>query len=256
MAAYNALSIITISRADAIGLERTIRSILDQTEHPAQLVLVLSGYESGYTERVLAEVRAIIDCLIICDADSGLYNAMNIGLHRASSPFVLFLNGGDTLASAHTLANIERIHQGSYCLAGRSIQRFEDVEIHRAPRLDSFELEPGMAHQAFIAPRDPSVTFDESAGVNADRVWMDACCRKFGVVAVDENISVFDLGGYSNKPSLRLARDYASRGRYSELFRLWLKFILHAVAGRRRAYILLARAKGWRVDLVRGRSLC
>ena len=97
------LSIITINYNDAIGLQKTLNSIISQTctdfEHvivdgasPDNSVEVIEKYA---TEASLKGIKVTW----ISEKDKGIYNAMNKGIEMASGEYIEILNAGDILAS-------------------------------------------------------------------------------------------------------------------------------------------------------------
>lgn len=95
------LSIITINRNNAQGLEKTLESVTAQTCRDFEHIIIdgASSDESvsaikEYAENSRSQVKWI------SESDSGIYNAMNKGIRMASGNYVQFLNSGDCLADA------------------------------------------------------------------------------------------------------------------------------------------------------------
>lgn len=89
------LSIITINKDNRLGLQKTIDS-LRQLQGPYQWVFIDSASTDGSVE--LANQFAKAGDVVLSEPDTGIYNAMNKGVLKASQDKVLFLNSGDTLA--------------------------------------------------------------------------------------------------------------------------------------------------------------
>lgn len=94
------LSIITINRNNAVGLDKTIQSVLSSTMTDYEYIVVdgdseddsvdvIRKYESKYSGRFKW----------ISEPDKGIYNAMNKGIEMASGKYLQFLNSGDCLVS-------------------------------------------------------------------------------------------------------------------------------------------------------------
>jgi len=88
-------SLITVTHQDAIGLEKTCNSILEQKFSDFEWIVVHSGAEDGTREKV-ANFELKPD-YFISEKDEGIYDAMNKGLSRAQGQWVLFLNSADFL---------------------------------------------------------------------------------------------------------------------------------------------------------------
>lgn len=97
------LSIITINYNNAQGLEKTLNSVLSQTNTQVEHVIVdgasidnavevIQQYEKDATARGIKVVW-------VSEKDKGIYNAMNKGIKMASGEYIQILNSGDCLAS-------------------------------------------------------------------------------------------------------------------------------------------------------------
>ncbi len=95
------VSIITINRNNAKGLENTLKSIENQTYKNFELI-VIDGNSSDKSVDVINQHTPIINYWI-SEPDKGIYNAMNKGIAKATGTFCLFLNSGDCLAQKNSL---------------------------------------------------------------------------------------------------------------------------------------------------------
>ena len=107
------LSIITINRNNAAGLEKTMASVLAQTYTDLEYVVV----DGASTDGSVAVIRRFSEQFgdrikWISEPDTGIYNAMNKGMQMASGDYYQILNSGDCLASADVteqmLAELQR----------------------------------------------------------------------------------------------------------------------------------------------------
>ncbi len=94
------LSIITINRNNAAGLEKTMRSVAAQTIGDFEYVVV-DGASTDKSVEVIRSLEASFCGRLkwISEPDKGIYNAMNKGIGMASGDYLQFLNSGDCLAS-------------------------------------------------------------------------------------------------------------------------------------------------------------
>ena len=94
------LTIITINRNNASGLEKTMRSVESQTCKDFEYIVVdgasidnsigvIKSFELGFGKRLKWT----------SEPDNGIYNAMNKGIEMASGKYLEFLNSGDCLVS-------------------------------------------------------------------------------------------------------------------------------------------------------------
>lgn len=175
------LSIITVTRNDAKGLECTMRNIAaqgrDDIEH-----LIIDGASTDGSQQV-AESLATPYTTIISEHDRGIYDAMNKGLAKARGKYVMFVNAGDTLHNDHTLNDIiDAIYSNEEpgVIYGQTVivggdDRHEIGPRHlEAPReltLKSFREGMVVCHQAFVALRRITPRFDIKYKYSADYEW-------------------------------------------------------------------------------------
>ena len=98
------LSIITVNYNDAIGLERTIRSVISQTFHDYEFIIIDGGSTDNSVD-VIKKYEEHIDYWI-SEHDGGIYSGMNKGLCQAKGDYLNFMNGGDSYYSPNVLEHI------------------------------------------------------------------------------------------------------------------------------------------------------
>jgi len=87
------LTIITINYNNRNGLKKTIESVVNQTFHDFEYIIVDGGSTDGSVD-VINEYADKIDYWI-SEPDNGIYNAMNKGILRATGEYCNFMNSGD-----------------------------------------------------------------------------------------------------------------------------------------------------------------
>jgi glycosyltransferase involved in cell wall biosynthesis len=98
------LSIITVNKNNALGLERTIKSVIEQTFPDYEYIIIDGASNDGSTD--IIQKYADKTTYWVSEGDSGIYNAMNKGIKKASGDYCLFLNSGDWLIESKTLENV------------------------------------------------------------------------------------------------------------------------------------------------------
>ena len=93
------LSIITINRNNAAGLEKTMRSVADQTFKEFEYIVVDGASTDGSVEVIQKMESEFAHLQWVSELDSGIYNAMNKGIRMASGDYIQILNSGDCLAA-------------------------------------------------------------------------------------------------------------------------------------------------------------
>lgn len=94
------LSIITINRNNAVGLERTMQSVWNQTRKDFECIVVDGASTDGSVEIIKYYSTLFQDRMRwVSEPDKGIYNAMNKAIRMASGDYLQFVNSGDILAS-------------------------------------------------------------------------------------------------------------------------------------------------------------
>jgi len=102
-------TIATVTYNAEATLGRTLKSVASQDyariEH-----LIIDGCSTDHTlslvQRYVEENQARHNIRLVCEPDSGLYDAMNKALQCAAGDYIVFLNAGDCLHSTDTISAI------------------------------------------------------------------------------------------------------------------------------------------------------
>lgn len=89
------ITIVTINYNDAIGLEKTIKSVLNQTTKNFEFVVIDGNSSDGSKEVIKKYEDKFSYC--VSEKDNGIYHAMNKGIQAAKGDYLLFMNSGDVL---------------------------------------------------------------------------------------------------------------------------------------------------------------
>lgn len=102
------LSIITINYNNLEGLRQTIASVVGQTFHDFEYIIVDGDSTDGSKEFVSETAKKYPNLVAhaISEPDSGIYNAMNKGIRLAKGEYCLFLNSGDRLYLPTTIEEV------------------------------------------------------------------------------------------------------------------------------------------------------
>jgi glycosyltransferase involved in cell wall biosynthesis len=98
------LSIVTVCFNNKEGLDKTIRSIISQTFHDYEFIIIDGGSSDGSAD-VIKKYEDKISYWI-SEKDNGAYYAMNKGIAKANGEYCLFLNSGDYLNSDDILQKV------------------------------------------------------------------------------------------------------------------------------------------------------
>ncbi|WP_051651908.1 glycosyltransferase family 2 protein [Prevotella sp. P6B1] len=98
------ISIVTINFNNGDGLERTIKSVQEQTYQDIEHI-VIDGASTDNSVDVIKSLEEKI-AYWVSESDKGIYNAMNKGVAQAHGEYCLFLNSGDRLFKPDSLEKV------------------------------------------------------------------------------------------------------------------------------------------------------
>lgn len=185
-------SVITVCYNAQATLEDTIQSVIAQTYHHVEYIIV-DGASKDRTLSIINRYRDRITT-VVSEPDKGLYDAMNKGLRLATGDYVCFLNAGDSFHEddtlqqmVHTLRELTELPDVLY---GETT--LVDAEGHfvRMRRLQAPEhltwhsFRQGMlvCHQAFFAKRTLAEPYDLRYRFSADFDWCIRIMKKSKVL--------------------------------------------------------------------------
>lgn len=97
------VSVITVCRNAGESLLQTAQSIMSQTYHPIEFIII----DGASTDNTLSVIQQIekecghlgINLQWVSEKDGGVYDAMNKGVNMAHGEWLNFMNAGDSMAS-------------------------------------------------------------------------------------------------------------------------------------------------------------
>ena len=93
------LSIVTINRNNAEGLEKTLQSVASQTYKEFEYVIVDGASTDRSVEVIKSYESRFPHLKWLSEPDKGIYNAMNKGIRMATGDYIQILNSADCLAA-------------------------------------------------------------------------------------------------------------------------------------------------------------
>lgn len=208
------LSIITINYNNKEGLIKTFNSIKIQTWQDFEFIVIDGGSNDGSKE--LIEENSRINYWV-SEKDSGVYQAMNKGIRKATGEYVIFMNSGDFFYEATTLEKI--LHQLDLnidILYGNSFFFKPDGSsfIERPPKKLSFSFfcDTSINHQAAFIKRElfyEYFFYNEKYKICADWEFFVVliCLNNISYKHIEEVICYYDYSGISAQPENRAAYD-------------------------------------------------
>ena len=105
------ISIITVVFNGETDLEKTILSVIEQTYHNVEY-LIIDGGSTDNTVSILQQYNSVINYWL-SEADNGIYDAMNKGAKLAQGEYLLFLGADDYLYHNDIITTVINQVQGS-----------------------------------------------------------------------------------------------------------------------------------------------
>lgn len=184
-------SVITVCYNAEATLEDTIQSVISQTYHHVEYIIV-DGASKDRTMDIVNRYRDRI-AVVVSEPDKGLYDAMNKGIRLATGDYLCFLNAGDSFHEDDTLQQmVHSIHslQLPDVLYGETELVDHEGHFLRMRRLQAPEhltwksFRQGMlvCHQAFFARRDLVMLYDLRYRFSADFDWCIKIMKKSKVL--------------------------------------------------------------------------
>lgn len=201
------LSIITVCRNNRQGLEATILSVVKQSYSSYEFIIVDGASDDG-TIDLIKQYESQIDWWV-SEKDSGIYNAMNKGIQKATGEYCLFLNSGDCLSSTNILEKVFAEDHKADIVYGNLIRKKGDRNYRITQYPDKLTLYnffapiPSIHHQASFIKRslfDKFGFYREDFKIISDwefffkAIILNNCTTKH----IEQNITIFDSFGISS----------------------------------------------------------
>jgi len=243
------ISVITVCKNAETSLSKTIESVFSQTYRDMEY-LVVDGASTDNTVAIIKEHAQRYSIKWTSESDSGIYQAMNKGVARATGEILFFLNSGDTFADKTVLSRIaDEFEKKEVELLYGNVIFTDDTgrsRVKRFDRVDRFFLfqetinHQSMFYAASIFKRIGG--FHENYRIVAD---YEHLCRMFAarITAryLDMNICIYPMGGVSSKQE-NLALYHSERMRVREQYFTRLETTLYSNRFYREARRLLRKS--------------
>ena len=207
------VSIITVVFNGIDTLERTVKSVVNQTYQNIEYIIVDGGSNDGTLNLIKKYEKNISKW--ISEPDNGLYDAMNKGIMLATGDYFWFINSGDEIAANDTLQKVFEKSDLADFYYGQTVMIDNDNQIIGSRRLtppDNLtwkDFRNGMlvSHQSVIVSRKVAGMYDINYRFSADFEWTLSSLKKSSkTVNTHLALSKFLDGGLTKKnivPGLR-----------------------------------------------------
>ena len=223
------VSVVTVVFNDAKGLERTIKSVINQTYENVEFIII-DGGSTDWTIDVIKKYEDRIDYWV-SEKDGGIYDAMYKGIEATPGTWVNIMNAGDVFFDDDVLraVNFQEFEQSSL-IYGNKLQNGKTIYPLKIEKLKIGEI---MAcHQSMFFNKkilNNDLFYDARLLIYADYELVNKIYLKYNsFIYLDQVISVFEGGGISSRVSMQKRKDkYFTLYKYYGLFGL-----MHAIAYR------------------------
>ena len=246
------LSIITINRNNASGLKKTIESVVTQnlTDFTEVEYIIIDGNSTDGSQEVIKEfvgnpAHKHKITYWVSEVDSGIYNAMNKGIKKATGEYCLFLNSGDFLIENNlhkVIAFTKENNNADIIYADMpAYQGYKTMHYPDPNKIDAnFFIDNTINHQNSLIKKELFTTlglYSESYKIGADRLF-------FLKVSLNDKkflhspicISLYDRSGISGNPEYNEIQKIEKKKIIEETFPKISKSILELLEYRNSTY--------------------
>jgi glycosyltransferase involved in cell wall biosynthesis len=209
---YPKITVITVIFNNKDLLEKTIKSVINQTYSNIEYIIIDGGSTDGSIE-IIKKYEDKIDNWT-SEPDKGIYDAMNKGIKRATGEYINFLNAGDVFYNGKVLekvaASLDSCKNKFFC--GRTRKIYPKYRTFTCKTMQRLKYGIMPSHQASFVGRQVLLdmgNFDLDYSSSAD---FDFYCRFFkkgGEVSFSDIIVAdFLAGGMSSRKEISYFETY------------------------------------------------
>jgi glycosyltransferase involved in cell wall biosynthesis len=202
------ISIITVVFNGEKNLEKTIQSVISQTYDNVEYIII-DGGSTDATVNIIREYEDKIDYWV-SESDKGIYDGMNKGIKTITGDWVCFLNSGDRFYNTVSIDVILKyVHCNVNVIFGR-VEVFSDKEtnwIYPGNNITYKNITKWLTHSYpnhqgmfFAVNFCKENYYSLNYHVSADSLFKENALTDDRYIFIDNTLSVFNLGGLSNKP--------------------------------------------------------
>lgn len=212
------LTVVTVVYNGVKDIERTIRSVIEQTYWPVEYIIIDGGSTDGTVE-IIRSYEDSID-FWLSGPDRGVYDAFNKSCSHIHGEWILFLGAGDVLNSPDVLEHIARaagrVSSETELVFGRvcvTNEQGDSIEILNGPWAEMrgkwcggrpvFPHHQGIFHRRTLLAQ--GTPFDIGYRIAADSKLVYQSTKRVDPHFCDIVLTRSPLGGISTNPKQSLA---------------------------------------------------
>ena len=211
------LSIITVCFNAEITIEKTIKSILEQTFTEFEWVVV-DGKSTDRTNYIIKKYisefeRKGIKVNYTSEKDNGIYDAMNKGAQRATGEYLTYMNADDSYYKNDSIERVVVILENTTadiiygdCLFVKKNEKY----IEKAKDIETITYHlPFCPQGAFVKSKlQRQLQFDTQFRISADYdFFLRAYLQGKRFQQIDQVVAYFTFGGVSNENLIKTYKD-------------------------------------------------
>lgn len=199
------LSIITINYNNAIGLRKTIESVLSQVCQEFEYI-VIDGASTDKSVEVIEEYSHRITCWV-SEPDKGIYHAMNKGINRANGDYCIFINSGDVFYDSATVSlALPHLDRTAIISGGTVLGNGNNIKKSPLKITFAYLFERSLSHPSTFIQTSllKKYKYDESLKIVSDwKFWIQTLIlENQSYKSIDLIISRFDITGISSNAAI------------------------------------------------------
>lgn len=149
------ITIVTVVYNDVNNIEKTIKSVIEQTYNNIEYIII-DGASNDGTIEVIKQFASNITKWI-SESDNGIYDAMNKGINMATGKYINFMNSGDLFYDKNVLFNIfNNARYDEEIIWGDTVGNFNNIKLlqQNVPfyKSKSYCSKVGICHQSVFVP--------------------------------------------------------------------------------------------------------
>ena len=193
------ISVVTVCYNAADTIEKTMLSVLNQTYHDIEYIII----DGGSTDGTVDIIRKYADKIAywVSEPDKGIYDAMNKGIKVATGDFLFFL-GADDILIIEVSTIVGRLCCDTILYGGvelKSSGKILHTKFHRYSLVRN-----NVPHQGIFYPKSLFSTFTYNTSYKIYADWllnMQCLYLNISVRKIDEPIVLYNDNGISRSES-------------------------------------------------------
>lgn len=224
------LDIVTINFNDSDGIFNTLESFssIDYARHAIRHIIIDGGSTDGSVRLIEKFLLNNSYAEFISEPDGGIFNALNKGIARSNSGYILFINSGDLICS-DSLEHFFASKNNSHFYIFDTIFDYGTKKKYKSVRNLNFYWGMPFCHQSIIIDGDLHRDFPyQEDNLYADYVFFKEFLKD-NYQIINRPLSIYKTGGVSDIASFKSLISYISVHFHYYSFRSILLFLFLSV---------------------------